>query len=185
MKNSIALIQTSILTLCLSAGAIADGPGSGESYVFGLQGTAIGVPTMVPAPEGGQMEAICWEFDLIDVANQRALGKVSDCATITNIIGDVEFVTAIGTTTFYLPQGSVTTQGLTTVAQVQQATESPVIGPITHFTTSYSPENAIISGTKAFKNATGMARLAGLGNFQNVFVNGELSVDCIFVLNID
>ena len=187
MKNTCTLLVTIFLMLSLSEGAIAKEKGGGKHYVFNLVGTATATAGMVPDPDnpGDEMSADCFEVDLIDMKNRRHIGKAVDCLSVQEVIGDFEFIRLIGTTTFHLPQGSVTTQGFTTVAKVQQVTESPAIGMITHFTAAAGTGNAIIDGTKRFKNATGTSRLSGLVNLANLLTIGEITFDCIFVVDID
>lgn len=187
MKTTVTLLMTLFLTLSLSEGAIAKDQVGGKRYVFNLLGTAMATPGMVPDPmnPGAQMSADCFEVDLIDMKNRRHVGHAVDCLTVQDVIGDFEFIRLIGTTTFYLPQGSVTTQGYTTVAKVQQVTESPAIGLITHFTAAAGTGNAIIGGTKRFNNATGTSRLSGLVNLSELLTTNEITFDCIFVVDID
>lgn len=187
MKNTLILLMKLFLILTLSQSAMATEPGGGKRYVFNLLGTAMATPGMVSDPDnpGEQMAADCFEVDLIDMKNRRQIGKAVDCLTVQEVIGDFEFIRLIGTTTFNLPQGSVTTQGYTTVARVQQNTESPAIGTITHFTAAAGKANAIIGGTKRFKNATGTSRLSGLVNLADLLVTNEITFDCIFVVDVD
>ena len=187
MKNTLSLFLTLFLMFSLSEGVIAKGQGGGNRFVFNLLGTAMATPGMVPDPDnpGELMAADCFEVDLIDMKNRRQIGKAVDCLTVQQVIGDFEFIRLIGTTTFNLPQGSVTTQGYTTVARVQQDTESPAIGTITHFTAAAGTGNAIIGGTKRFENATGTSRLSGLVNLSDLLVTNEITFDCIFVVDVD
>lgn len=182
MKNLWPLSLTLFVVLFLSAGVNAQANGGGKNYVFNLVGTSPATPAMVPDPEGGLMSADCFEVDLIDMKNQRQIGTAVDCLTVQEVIGDFEVIRLIGTTTFHLPQGSLTTQGFTTVAKAKQPTVSPSVGDISHITGAAGAGNAIIDGTKRFKDATGTSRLSGL---VNLGVPGQITFDCIFVVDLD
>ena len=131
------------------------------------------------------MLADCYEVDLIDLKDQKRIGTAVDCLSVQEGIGDFAFIRLIGTTTFHLKKGSFTTQGYTTVASVQQPTVSPSVGAITHFTGAAGVENAVISGTKKFKKAKGTSRLSGLVNLSKLLETGEITFDCIFVVDLD
>ncbi|TDG11369.1 hypothetical protein E2F43_18455 [Seongchinamella unica] len=190
MKNSLILFMGFVLALSISGGAFGKDKGGGKRYIFSLVGTATGELQEVPDPDnpGELMEANCFEFDLFEVKTRRELGTVVDCQTIQDVLGDFEFIRVVTTTTFNLPQGSITTQGLTTVAALQDGwpgVASPVVGPMTHFSAYYGEGSVVIGGTKRFKNATGISRLSGLANLDNMFTGNELTADCIFVVDID
>lgn len=187
MKNSRMLLLTFFLVSFVSAGVNAkEKGGGGKNYVFNLVGTAEPTMELVPDPDAesltGKMWADCYEVDLIDMKNRRHIGRAVDCLTIQDVIGDFEFIRLIGTTTFHLPQGSLTTQGFTTVAAVKQLTIFPSVGEISHITGAAGAGNAIIDGTKRFKNATGTSRLSGL---VYLGVPGKITFDCIFVVDLD
>jgi len=184
MKNTWMFLIVISLILFEPSGAIAKDQGGGKRYLFNLVGTAQPTMAMVPDAEkpGEEMLASCYEVDLIDMKNQRKIGTAVDCLTVQEVIGDFEIIRLIGTTTFNLPQGSLTTQGFTTVAKAQQDTESSSVGLISHITGAAGTDNAIIGGTKKFRNATGTSRLSGL---VNLGVPGQITFDCIFVINLD
>ena len=122
---------------------------------------------------------------MIDLKNGKHIGTAVDCLTVQEIIGDAEFIKLIGTTTFHLKQGSLTTQGFTTVAKAQQPTVSPTVGDITHTTGAAGAGNAVINGTKKFKGINGTSRLSGLVNLAYLGTLGQITFDCIFVVDLD
>ena len=185
MKYKIAMLFTITLMLGLSPKLIAGNQGAGQHYVFNLVGTGTAYEGMVPSLDGqGEMEANCFDVDLFDLKNQRLIGTATDCLSVQEIVGEAEFIKLIGTTTFNLPQGALTTQGLTTVAKVMQVTSTPAIGEVTHFTAAAGTDNAILGGTRRFRNATGIARLSGMVNLSELG-NGVITFDCIFVIDLD
>ena len=185
MRKTITNIFAVCLLLGMSLNAMAGGNGGGKHFVFNLVGTGVAEAAMVPDPDGGVMEANCFEVDLFDLKNQRQIGRAVDCLTVQEVIGDFDVIKLIGTTTFHLPQGSLTTQGFTTVSTVKQPTVSPLVGDITHITGAAGTGNAIIDGTKEFKGATGTSRLSGLVNLMDLNTIGEITFDCIFVVDLD
>ena len=185
MKNTWKTLLYAVLVVIFSMDAIAKDHGAGKHYVFNLVGTGTAYQSMVPSLDGqGEMEAFCFDADLVDLKNQRLIGTGTDCLTVQEIIGEAEFIRLIGTTTFNLPQGTLTTQGLVTVAKVMQVTNTPAIGEVTHLVAAAGTDNAILGGTRRFRNATGTSRLSGMVNLSE-FGNGVITFDCIFVIDLD
>jgi hypothetical protein len=185
MRNTWRNFFCAVLVIIFSMDAIAKDHGAGKHYVFNLVGTGTAYQGMVPSLDGqGEMEADCFDVDLFDLKNQHLIGTATDCLSVQEIIGEAEFIRLIGTTTFNLPQGTLTTQGLTTVAKVMQVTNTPAIGEVTHFTAAAGTDNAILGGTHRFRNATGTARLSGMVNLSELG-NGVITFDCIFVIDLD
>ncbi len=185
MKNTWKNLLYAVLVVIFSMDAIAKDQGAGKHYIFNLVGTATAYQGMVPSLDGqGEMEADCFDVDLVDLKNQRLIGTATDCLSVQEIMGEAEFIRLIGTTTFNLPQGTLTTQGLTTVAKVMQVTNTPAIGEVTHFTAAAGTDNAILGGTSRFRNATGTVRLSGMVNLSELG-SGVITFDCIFVIDLD
>jgi hypothetical protein len=191
MKNTWKLLLTISVALFLSNGVIAKDQGAGKRYVFNVIGEGTAVVREVPDPDGEPgdlMLADCFDVDLVDIKNKRLIGTATDCLSRLEVIGDFEHISLIGTTTFNLPQGSVTTQGLTTVAKVKQPTHTPPTPStpngvaVTHITGAAGTGNAIIDGTRRFKNASGTARLSGMVDLSQA---GRITFDCIFVIDLD
>jgi hypothetical protein len=192
MKITWKLLLTISLALFLSNGVFAKDQGAGKRYVFNVIGAAPAVAREVPDPDGepGElMPADCFDVDLIDMKNKRLIGTATDCLSRLEVVtGDFEHIRLIGTTTFNLPQGSLTTQGLTTVAIVKQPTHTPPTPStpngvsVTHITGAAGIGNAIIGGTGRFRNASGTARLSGMVDLSEP---GEITFDCIFVIDLE
>ena len=194
MKNTWKLFLPICLALFLSDGVIAKDNGAGKRYVFNLIGEATAYQSTVPDPNGEPGEVLnadCFDVDLVDMKNKRLIGTATDCLSVQDVIGDFEFIRLIGTTTFNLPEGSVTTQGLTTVAKVQQPTHTPPTPStpngvaVTHITGAAGAGNAIIDGTRRFRNASGTARLSGMVDLTLLLTDGIITFDCIFVVDLD
>jgi hypothetical protein len=193
MKNTWKLLLTISLVLFLSNSVIAGDRGAGKRYLFNVIGEATARPDTVPDPDGGpDLDADCFDVDLVDLKNKRLIGTATDCLTVQGVIGDFEVIRLIGTTTFNLPQGSVTTQGFTTVARVHQPTHTPPTPStpngvaVTHITGAAGTGNAIIGGTGRFRNASGTARLSGMVDLTHLIDgHGIITFDCIFVVDLD
>jgi hypothetical protein len=159
-----------------------------KHFVFNLVGLASAEPGMVPDPEGEKgdmMEADCFTVDLVDLKSEKIIGTAVDCLSkVEDLYNNGELIRLIGTTTFHLKKGSFTTQGYTTVAKAQFLTVSPSVGDITHITGAAGDGNAIISGTKKYKKAKGTSRLSGLVNLADLADLGEITFDCIFVVDL-
>lgn len=186
MNTKIAILLTS-LTLCLSSNVIAGNKGGGKHFVFNLVGTGYQYASTVPDMEsGGEMDALCFDVALVNMQNQQIVGSASDCLSEITA-ADTGTVALTGTTYFHLPQGTLITQGKTTVAAVEQPTVTPHGAPITHITGASGSGNAIVGGTRRFANSTGTARLSGMVNLAGFGgVEGDpITFDCIFVVDLD
>ncbi len=160
---------------------------NGKRLVLNLVGEGTAVAGFVPDPNniGGMLPAQCYDVDLFNAKNGQLIGTATDClSSLTPTGGGVAL---IGTTTFRLPQGNITTQGRTTV----QAAVTPITTTngdlITHITGASAAGNGIIDGTRRFNNATGTVRLSGLVNLNNHtnMPGGSIFFDCLFVIDLD
>ncbi|MDA9982775.1 hypothetical protein N9H39_08595 [Gammaproteobacteria bacterium] len=182
-KKFINIVLASLFLIPLSGFAKND-QGGGNHYVFRLFGTGTAYENMVPDGSGGEMAALCFDVNLMDLKNRQVVGTAIDCLSeIVDVGGNIDL---IGTTFFNLPRGTLITQGLTSVRPARPGTETDV-GPITHITGAASTGNAIIDGTKRFTGATGTARLSGMVNLA-VFggaAGTDITFDCIFDISLD
>ena len=162
-------------------------PGNAEAaadpqMVVALVGTDTATSTTLPdfGDGNGELDALCFTVDLVDVSTNQVIGDATDC--LSNISGDpVVGMALTGTTIFNFPQGQLVSRGSTTVQPILHP--SPQDG-FTHVTGAPAPSSGsnIIDGTKAFKNADGTVRLSGLVNLENLG-SGEITFDCVFVIN--
>ncbi len=161
--------------------------GNGNRLVLNLIGEGVSVEGMVPDPDnaGGMLPALCYEVDLFNAKNRQLIGTATDClSSLTPTGGGVAL---IGTTTFRLPQGDITTQGRTTV----QAAVTPITTTdghlITNITGASGSGNSILEGTRRFANATGTVRLSGLVDLSNHSnsLGDSIFFDCLFVIDLD
>ena len=187
MKYKTVTLFTLTLMLCLSPQLFAGDKGGGKHFVFNLVGTGYQYASTVPDPEsGGEMDALCFDVALVNLKNRQIIGTASDCLSeIMAAESGTVFLT--GTTYFHLPQGTLITQGKTTVAAVEQTTVTPGAGPITHITGAAGTDNAIVGGTRRFANSTGTARLSGMVNLAGFtgMEDDPITFDCIFVIDLD
>lgn len=186
MKTRIATLLTLSLTLCLSSKLIAGDSGGGKHFVLNLVGTGYQYTSTVPDPEGGEMDALCFDLALVNLQNRQIIGSASDCLSEISA-AESGTVALTGTSYFHLPQGTLITQGKTTVAAVEQTTVTPYGAEITHITGASGSGNAIVGGTRRFANSTGTARLSGMVNLADFTgVDGDpITFDCIFVVDLD
>jgi hypothetical protein len=187
MKNGMVTLFSFCLILCLSPKLMARDQGGGKHYVFNLVGTGYQYQRPVPDPEsGGTMDALCFDLALVNMQNRQIVGTASDCLSAISI-AESGTIALTGTTYFHLPQGTLITQGKTTVAEVEQATATTDGTPMTHITGASGSGDAIVGGTRRFANSTGTARLSGMVNLKDFGgVDGDpITFDCIFVVDLD
>jgi hypothetical protein len=123
--------------------------------------------------------ALCFDLDLVDPESGRVIGQATDCLLNISEVDPGLFIEAA--TFFHFPEGSIVAAGMTTV--------QPTTGgstPVTHITGSIPTpdENSVLHGTNRFSNASGEVRLSGAVNLTNVD-SGEITFDCLFVLDLD
>ena len=151
----------------------------GQVLTLNLKGTAPGYTGTIPAIDGsGTTTATCFDIALHDMSTGLQVGTATDClADFENELGGLKLV---GTTYFNFTGGAtIVTRGKTTVMPVGTDHGSP---GFTHITGAGADGNGILSGTNQYANATGGVRLSGLVNLS---IPGEITFDCIFVINLD
>jgi len=190
--NSIRTLSLYAITATfIFAGSIAHAAGTGSNIGVRLIGTDTAYPSDDIFDAFGVQgpSSYCWDFVLEDITTGNVIGEVTDCGAIVGVIGgtlgvdDIEELgfEVIGTTFFHLPGGTVGTQVLTTVQPVTHGSFDH-----THITGAIPQpdDNNVIYGDGRFANAEGTARLSGAGNFSQFLDTGELSADCVFVLDL-
>lgn len=165
----------------------------GKHLVFQLKGTAVAAPTMIDTDGDGMGDTMadCYTVDLFDPATGVKVGQAVDCLSDVNVVMDDDpanmplgFNLALtGTTFFVLPQGTLVTQGLTTVRPVLQPTTRDGI-TFTHITGA-NGDGGVQYGTRRFHRASGKVRLSGLVNLARLISDGEITFDCLFVIDLD
>ena len=153
-----------------------------KPLVVQLSGTATGVPGTVPDIDGDGNDdlANCFTVDLIDISKDKVVGSAVDCLAEVTEVGDG--LALVGTTYFNFNNGQLVSRGLTTVQPVTHGSPGT-----THITGAIPPatgSNDILSGTGAYKNASGSVRLSGAVNMANIDKN-EIAFDCLFVITLD
>jgi hypothetical protein len=160
---------------------------NGKRLVLNLIGEGTSVEMFVPDPEnnGQPVTALCYEVDLFNAKNRQLIGTATDCLSNFAMVGGG--VALVGTTTFRLPQGTIVTQGRTTVQPVVQPTTTTDGQTITHTTGASAAGNSILEGTKRFRNATGTVRLSGLVDLTDFkeAAGDSIFFDCLFVMDLD
>ena len=155
--------------------------GKGNNIAVRLLGTATAYPSADLFDAYGVVgpASDCWDFDLVDIKTGNLIGDVTDCAATAGEVGDVSQL--IGTTFFYFPGGTVVSQVYTTVQPVTHGSPD-----FTHITGAIPglDEYNVIYGDGKFRNAEGPVRLSGAVNLSNLFSEGEITIDCLFTLDV-
>ena len=120
------------------------------------------------------------------------IGTATDCLSDVTVVLDDDpgndpmgwNLALTGTTFFHLPGGTLVTQGLTTVRPALQPTSQGGV-TFTHVTGA-NGDGGIQYGTGRFGNgiAVGNARLSGLVNISRLVTDGEITFDCLFVIDL-
>ncbi len=157
---------------------------AGKQMILNLVGTGVATPGTVPDIDGDGIDdpADCFTVDLKDMTAGQSgqfVGTATDCLSdVTPVGGGLSLV---GTTIFEMPQGQLVSRGLTTVQPTTHGSPD-----VTHITGAIPDgSNDVLSGTKKFKNAAGTVRLSGAVNMSKLASDGEITFDCIFVINLD
>lgn len=170
-----------VICIGVSFNAAADNQTGGKRYIFNLIGSDEGYLKSVP---GLADDATCFDVDLVNAKNRQVIGTATDC--LSEIEGIGTGVRLIGTTFFYLPQGTLITRGYTTVQPVLQPTVTPdgtFEGQnISHITGASGLDNAIIGGTGRFADSSGTVRLSGMVHMDT---SDTVTFDCLFIVDLD
>lgn len=173
------------LIVCLSMISLSLTPalaGGGKRLVLNLVGSDEMYLAPVPGIGG---DAFCFDVDLFNAKTGQLVGTATDC--LSDILSSGDGLELTGTTTFNLPQGTLVTRGFTTVQPVTQTTFTANGDLITHITGASDVGNAILSGTKRFKNTEGTVRLSGMVDVSQFFGNpgDPIFFDCLFVIDLE
>ena len=183
-----------VLVLCFSFGmtvnVFAGNQGGGKRLVLNLIGTGSMYEGTVADidGEGDDLDAICFDVDVVNVKNGQVIGSGTDCLSNITSVGVEGGLALVGTTFFHLRQGTLIVRGATTV---QPVTHDPTMTSsghlVTHITGAASPENSILEGTKRFSDKTGTTRLSGMVDMSNFDgeVGSPIFFDCVFVIDLD
>ena len=180
-------------TIVLSQLQAAPPTPPGRSVLVQLKGTAIGETRDIDTDGDGLPDttATCFDIGLFDPRTGVQIGTASDCLSDINVVIDDDPGNApmgwnmalTGTTFFHLPGGTLVTQGLTTVRPALHPTSQGGV-TFTHVTGA-NGNGGIQYGTGKFKQAFGDARLSGLVNVSKLVTDGEITFDCLFVIDLD
>ena len=184
-KKSIGfMVCVGIVFLSLTA---THAQGNGKRLVLNLIGEGTSKAMDVPDPDnpGSTTMAFCYKIDLFNAKNGQLIGKATDCLSNFELI--MGGVALVGTTTFRLPQGTIVTQGRTTVQELLKPTTTTDGQKVTHMTGASAAGKAILIGTKRLNNATGTVRLSGLVNLDQFgpAIGDKIFFDCLFVIDLN
>ena len=186
---NIKIIIMFVMSICLgmSFNVIAKSQGGGQHFVFNLVGSGPMYESTVPDIDGDYVDddAICFDTDLVNMKNQQVIGTATDC--LSNIETAGLGLRLVGTSYFYMRNGTLITRGYTSVQPVYHPTVTPSGQVITHITGASGTDNAIIGGTGRFENKTGTVRLSGMVDMTNFTGDAgtPIAFDCLFIIDLD
>lgn len=130
--------------------------------------------------DGNVDDGNCFDVDLYDVRTGKKIGTGTDCLSQVKEVGDGLALT--GTAIFDLPDGQITTRGLTSVRPKTHGSDDK-----THITGAIPSDgdNDIVDGTGLYAGAKGTARLSGAVNMSRVMSDNEISFDCLFIIDLE
>jgi hypothetical protein len=172
-----------LIIACLMATSWANAAGIGNNIVVRLVGTGQAYDGNDLFDEFGltELDALCFDLDLVDAKTGNVIGKASDCLSGINSSTTDNGIMLTGTTFFFFPGGTLISQGMTTVQPVLHGSVD-----FTHITGAVpSPSgNGVIYGDGKFKKAFGPVRLSGAVNLSALDSDGLITFDCVFIIDI-
>lgn len=128
----------------------------------------------------GPVDALCFEIPIVDVSTGRVIGRGADC--LFDIQPDGSGLMLQDVTIFKFAEGEI--HAISDVAV--QPTSLPFEG-VTHVTGSKpgTGEQNILAGTGAYAGASGNVRLSGLVDMSQLDNLGQITFDCIFVIDLE
>ncbi len=152
----------------------------GQVLTFNLKGTGTAYTAEIPVIDGSWTNtATCFDVELYDLTTGFQIGTATDC--LADIVEEQGGIKLVGTTFFNFTGGAtIVSRGNTTVMPVLHGSPG-----FTHITGAGSDGNGILSGTNQYENASGGVRLSGLVNLSKLATDGQITFDCIFVINLN
>ena len=152
----------------------------GQTLTLNLKGTATAYTAEIPVIEGsGTTGALCFDVALHDLSTGLQVGTATDC--LADLVDELSGTKLVGTTFFNFTGGAtIVSRGKTTVMPVLHGSPG-----LTHVTGAGADGNGILSGTNQYADASGSVRLSGLVNLSKLATDGQITFDCIFVINLD
>jgi hypothetical protein len=194
-------MKLSLLTTLFAAGVAltivlapleASAPMPNRSVILQVKGTGLGEMRDIDTDGDGVLDTLanCFDVGLFDPRTGRQVGTATDCLSDVNVLIDDDPANApmgwnialTGTTFFNLPGGTLVTQGLTTVRPALQPTSQGGV-TFTHVTGA-NGDGGVQYGSGKFEHAFGNARLSGLVNLSKLATDGEITFDCLFVIDL-
>ena len=164
----------------------------GGSMLVQVKGTDVAETREIDTDGDGILDttADCFDIGLFDPRTGRQIGTATDCLSAISVAIDDDPSNAplgwnlalTGTTFFHLPGGTLVTQGLTTVRPTLHPTSQDGV-TFTHVTGA-NGDAGIQYGSGRFSHAFGDARLSGLVNLSRLATDGEITFDCLFVIDL-
>lgn len=176
-KLTNVLIAIALFVLTANANAANNG---GQRLTLNLKGTATAYMAEIPVIEGtGTVSGVCFDMELVDLTTGLNVGTATDC--LADLVDELGGTKLVGTTYFNFNGGAtIVTRGQTTVMPVLHGSPG-----FTHITGAGADGNGILYGTNQYSNATGSVRLSGMVNLSQLASNGQITFDCIFVIDFD
>lgn len=178
IKTNIFLVL--LVTFLTVSGTYAAGIGNNIVVVLAGTGSAYNGDAQFEQFGLDPLGATCFDMDLIDAKTGNVIGRGSDCLSDVAPVGDG--LQLIATTFFYFPGGTLVSRGGVTVQPITIGSTE-----FTHITGAVPSqyESNVIYGDGKFKKAYGgSVRLSGAVNMSQLNTAGEITFDCLFVIDI-
>lgn len=139
----------------------------------------------IPVTDMGTTVATCHEHEIIDLRTNKIIGTAVDATADVDVVGDG--LVGTGTTTFYLPQGTLVIRGRGTIQPILEG--EPVLnrGSVTHIAGIFpnaGEDNNVIDGTGVFEGAKGTFALLGALDLTNSD-KGQSQFHCVYFMDLE
>jgi len=183
-KTTLSLAFAGLLLVPLGSHAKA-----GKQLILNLVGVGDMYESTVPDIDGDGIDddAICFDVDLLNAKNGKVIGTGTDCLSNITPVGATGLSIA-ATTYFNMHEGQLVVRGNTTVQPYTAPITTPGGMNVTHITgAGGGSDNAVISGTGRFHNASGTVRLSGMVDMGGFGGNpgDPIGFDCVFFVTLD
>ena len=153
-----------------------------QTLIVQLKGKAIGTTRTIPAvPETGTTQGNCFDVDLVNPVDNRAMGTATRCFTDIHTVDGGMALTA--TTFFRLPQGTIVSRQRTTVQPITDGYTG-----MTHITGAIpaSQANNILAeaDTGQFAGVPGSVRLSGAMDLSHFKDRNEIAFDDLALIRL-
>ena len=185
-----AIFASTIFATSISA-VFAQGRSGNETvhkqYLWLIEGNRVFFECDIPETEQGSTKATCHDHEIIDLHNNRVIGRATDATADINADFEGDGMVATGTTFFKLRQGNFTVRGRGTIQPILEGNPTLNDAPVTNIAGIFPEpgENQVIEGTGIFEGAEGTFTLLGAldtTNFAGDVPGSQFF--CVFVIDL-